>query len=120
MPKIVLRDGRWLQMRLATVNEQLAIIDLPAATEKGARIDRLRFFRDMLRDATSETSWGGDPGDLSTADMSSVIQPWLRATEDDAVPPDSGSSSDTTRRAPSSQAPTGSRKRSPGRRSSKS
>src|SRR3954463_14080143 len=110
MPKLTLPDGRWLVMRLPTVNEHLGIIDLPEAKTGPARTERLRFFRDTLRAATLETSWGGDAGDLSIVQMSKLINPWLRLAEDDAVPPEPGSSSETSPVEQRSQVQTASRR----------
>lgn len=112
MPRFNLPDGRWLRMRLPTVNEHLAIADLPDITklpreeQPAAKVERLRFFRDTFRSATEETSWGGDVGELPVRTLSALITPWLRAAEDDAVPPDSGSNSPTSQDEPRSPAPT--------------
>lgn len=90
-----LADGRTIRMRLATVNEQLAIMDLPLARTKAAQIERLRFWRDLFRDATVETSWGGDVGELTSTQMFALVGPWLELREEEAVPFVSGSSLDT-------------------------
>lgn len=127
MPKFTMPDGRWVRLRLPTVNEHLTILDLPTTDTNDAKAERLRFWRDTFVDATRESSWTvkeGDTerpanaGDLSIPEMFSLIQPWLRAAEDDAVPPASGSSSATPRREQRSQAPTASKRRSGGRGSS--
>lgn len=126
MAQFNLPDGRWIKMRVPTVNEHLAIADLPdiralpKEEQHAANVARLRFYRDTFKAATIETSWGGDVGDVPIKVLYSLITPWLRAAEDDAVPPASGSSSDTPQDEPRSQEPTANRRRSSGRRSSRS
>lgn len=97
MPRLTLPDGRWLDARLPTTDQFLALLDPdedPDAPLAGVR--RIRVARDALRDAFIETSWGGVPGDLRPDELAGLVGPWLAATEDDALPLASGTSSGTT------------------------
>ncbi len=104
MPRITLPDGRWLDMRLPTVNELLDIDDLPEAEGDTEAFKRIRFWRNTLRAATSATSWDGDPGDLSIVDMMGVVGPWISAKDEDAVPKASERTGKPTSRRRSSRA----------------
>lgn len=103
MPRITLPDGRWLDMRLPTVNELLDLDDLPTEEGNGGEFARMRFWRNTLRAATSATSFG-DVGDVSVADMMLIVSGWLTARDEDAVPLASGTTSVTTSPRPSSRA----------------
>lgn len=93
--RVELPDGRWARMHKPTVDQQLGMIDLDESDTPDANIARLRFFRDTFRAATVETSWGGSLGDGDVGDMYDWIGPWMRATEDAAFPPASGTATDT-------------------------
>ncbi len=64
MPRYNLSNGRWILMRLPTVNEHLAFTDLPDVKalppeqRTKANVERLRFFRDTFRAATLALSSG--------------------------------------------------------------
>lgn len=116
--KLHLPDGRWLEQRPLSVNDQIAIVDLPKEFNK--RIERMRFWADLFRRRNVALSWEGDPGDLTPEEMIGIVPAWIAGTEDDAVPPASGSSSATPRRSQRSPARTANGRRSSGRGSSKS
>lgn len=105
MARIDLPDGRWLDMRLPTTDEWLALLEAEDADDPVSWVKRVRDMRDALNAACRETSWGGKPSDLSPGVLTSVLVPaWLKATEDDALPPASGTDSGTTSPEPSSPA----------------
>ncbi len=115
---VTLSDGRTMELHLSTVGDQIDIVDFDY--KKVGRLDRLKFYLDLLGKRLIEKSWDGDLRDLTPQQLVTVFQQWLRAVEDDAVPPASGSSSATPRREQRSRPRTASARRSSGRASSKS
>lgn len=114
---VTLPDGRWLRLHVASINQQLLIDGNSKATKANARL-----WYDELRRSVVETSWGGDVGDgLGMHELLAVVNRWMVATEDVALPLASGSDSETTPSEPDSPKPTASRPhRSRSRRSSAS
>lgn len=96
MARIAFPDGRWLDIDPMWVDDELAIADL-ADTEGDfkAQVAFLRGMRDIIQNRTTATSWGGSVGQMSKDDLMSVFVQWRTATEDDALPPDNGPSSET-------------------------
>ena len=55
---------------------------------------QLRRTRDVMQDAVEETSWGGPLGKGVTSDeLGLLVRQWRTATDDDAIPPESGTGS---------------------------
>jgi hypothetical protein len=104
MARITLPDGRWLEVRLPTTDEFLLLLDVPDDESRRPFVQRIREVRDIFESACSATSWGGRPGDLQPLQLIELVGPWLDATEDDALPPESGADSETNSLPPSSQA----------------
>jgi len=98
MPRINLPDGRWVDLRLPTTDEWLTILDDPDADpdDDMAGVKRVRVVRDALNAAFTATSWDGKPSDLDPVTLTKMAGPWLAATQDDAIPPASGTGSGTT------------------------
>lgn len=117
--RIVMPDGkRWLTLHLPSVNQQLEILDLPEGTTTEDEIERTRYWRKAISEATVETSWGGDVMDgITLHELQPVVMHWLAEAEDDALPLDAASSSATPAPEPPSEAPTAARRRSRSRRS---
>lgn len=103
MARITLPDGRWLDMRTMTVNDELVMDDLGAAGSEaeatteddpkaaesayGRYMGLLRQTKAILVAATTATSWGGDAGDMGRDAMFELVSQWRKAGEDAAVPP---------------------------------
>jgi len=104
-------DGQWVDMRLASVDQQLSLVD--SDYEELAPIEQMRFLRELAKDSFVRCSWGpGTIGAMSLGRLTDLLGPWLRATEDDAVPPPSGSSSDVPSPKPRSRRQTARGRRS--------
>lgn len=119
MLHLVLPDGRWLDMDPTSVNDQIEIYDLDEDPESN-RIDMKRWIRDKLTARTKVKSWEGDIGDLSSPEMLLLWRRWVTASEEDAVPFESGSDSVPQPSQPRSPARTARGARSKRRRSSSS
>ena len=91
--RIELPEDRWLEMELATVNDQLAIMDYDPDV-KSTR-EMLDFYLGLMSPRVRAKSWAGDLGDLTGRGLLLVYQHWLAATEDDALPLEPAKSSAT-------------------------
>lgn len=103
------RAGDELEQVLAQAREATAAASTAAAGDREAALDaaavsvtevqrrladRLREARRIVSDACTGTSWGGPlTARLTKAELRDVMVQWRLATEDDAVPPVSGTSS---------------------------
>jgi len=55
---------------------------------------QMRRARDAMQDAVVATSWDGPLGKrVTSTELGGLVREWRTATEDDAIPPDSGASS---------------------------
>lgn len=99
IPRVVrvdLPDGRWMRLQIASVDDQIAILDMPDSTTNELAIANTRFVRDMLSARHIENSWGGAPfAGIALDELMWLVNRWLEATEETAVPLASGSSSGT-------------------------
>ena len=101
MARIDMPDGSWVEARLPTTDEYLALLDRPDDTP---RVAVVREARDLMNAACSATSWGGRPSDLPPLRLVGLGVRWVTLAEDDAVPPASGTGSVTTSQAQGSPA----------------
>jgi hypothetical protein len=117
-------DGkRWLRLHLATVRQQLDLADMQPIASNDSDGLRKRYgdWLDMLEAARNETSWGGNVGDgVALGELQVLVERWLMATEEAAIPLASESDSDTISAEPLSAEQTAERKQSGGRRSHRS
>lgn len=106
MPRITLEDGRWVDLRLPSTRAFLLLLDSPDTDDDDVKgiVTRIRDLRDAFMGSCTGTSWGGPIDDLQPVELSGLVGPWLRATEDDAFPPEQGTDSVTTLPAPDSAA----------------
>lgn len=94
--RVELPDGRWLRFQIASVNDQLAVIDLPESKTEETAIANTRFARDLLTERHVENSWGGEPmAGVALDELMWLLNRWLEATEEEAVPKATGSDSET-------------------------
>lgn len=96
MARIDFPDGRWLVIDPMLVDDELALADLAEAEgDYKGQVAFVRGMRDLLDARITSTSWGGGAGKMTKAEMYGVFAQWRVATEDDALPPVSGTSSET-------------------------
>lgn len=102
MPRIDLPDGRWVELRPQYLSEKNRILELPAKVAEGRLIDLLNGYADIIRPAVLALSWEGDITDMPELRLVELIRQWARITEDDAVPPASGTTGKPTSCRPAS------------------
>lgn len=96
MARITFPDGRWMDVTPLLVDDELEIADLAEVeNDFRAQVGFLRGVRDVIDRRTLETSWGGGAGALTKTQMFGVLAQLRVVTEDDALPPDNGTSSET-------------------------
>lgn len=96
MARITLSGDRWLDVTPMLVDDELEIADLTEVENdfKG-QVAFLRGLRDIVDRHTIAASWDGGAGRLTKAEMYSVLGQIRVVTEDDALPPANGTSSET-------------------------
>lgn len=106
MARIDLPDGRWVDLRPQYLSDKNAIIALNERIEgdNGRYIDLVNGYADILRPAVLATSWGGDIAEMPERRLLVLLADWARLTEEDAVPPASGTSGETSSARPVSRA----------------
>lgn len=96
MARLVLSEGRWADLRPMLAKDEMLIGELVDLENKDTAYFRIK--RDMVRAldaATREASWVGGFGELPKDEILTAILLWDRLTEEEALPPDSGTSSET-------------------------
>jgi len=96
MARLMLSEGRWADMRPMLAKDEMLIGELVDLENKDTSYFRIK--RDMVRAldaATREASWDGGFGELPKDEILTAILLWDRLTEDEALPPDNGTSSET-------------------------
>lgn len=82
-----------------TEEQQAAALE--ALSDEAVQLEDMYFKRmqvtlERMQEACSETSWGGPLADrLTRSELYGLVRRWRTATEDDALPPDNGPSSET-------------------------
>lgn len=96
MARLVLSEGRWADLRPMLAKEEMLIGDLVELSGKDTNYFRVKkAMVQALDGATREASWEGGFGELPKDEVLTAILLWDRLTEEEALPPDSGTSSET-------------------------
>ncbi len=97
MARIDLPDGRWVNLRPMWLSEKVAIVAYEEETEgkQTSYLERMTAYAALLRPGITETSWGGDIADMPETTMLNIMARWQTISEDDALPPVTGTSSET-------------------------
>lgn len=97
MDRIELARGRWLRfsrpMYVSDMEAIAALADMPDDTPILTAIAR---FCAVLEPAVAERSWDGPFNQMTVAEIQTVSRRWQAQTEDDALPPEPGTDSETT------------------------
>lgn len=98
MARITLGEGRSATLRPMLAKDEALLgefAQLEGGTDWKAYYGlKARMLR-HLEDATIETSWDGGFGEVPNGDLPAVFIQWDAATEDEALPPENGTSSET-------------------------
>lgn len=109
MPRVTLSDGRWLELRPIYVSDRLAVIDLQAEVEanpdRSFVVDYLKALAAIVEGGTTAKSWDGSLLEMPEPELLTLMSKWRKASEDDAVPPASGTPSEGPSQSPESAAP---------------
>ena len=98
MARLELSEGRWANLRPMLAKDEMLIGELAELEETRDASSYFRVKARMVRaldDATREASWEGGFGELPKDEILVALLKWDRATEEEALPPDSGTSSET-------------------------
>lgn len=90
MPRVTLSDGRWLELRPMWISDKLALVDLEADT---APLERLRCYGAIIEPAVESRSWDGSLLDMSEEQLLLLLRDWARGTQEEALPPETGTPS---------------------------
>ena len=95
MERITLPRDRWVRFaRPMYLSDKRAFRTL-ALAEDMDYLDMMAGYVAILEPAVAERSWEGPFDQLTENELLSVAQTWMQQTEDAAVPPESGTSSET-------------------------
>lgn len=95
MERIDLPRGRWLRFdRPMYLSDKRAFRAL-AAAEDMDYLDMMAGYVGIIEPAVAERSWAGPFDQLTEDELLSVARAWGQQTEDAAVPPATGTSSET-------------------------
>jgi len=98
MARITLSEGRWADLRPMRSKDEALLgefAELEGTQDWKAYYGlKARMLR-HLEDATRETSWEGGFGELPNGDLPAIFIQWDAATDDEALPPENGPSSET-------------------------
>jgi hypothetical protein len=102
MARIDLPDGRSLELRPMYISDKLAIVALDAEDPPRAFLARMEAYAAILERAVTWRSWDGPLTDMTEQRLLAILREWAVLTEDDALPPASGTGSEMTSPAPDS------------------
>lgn len=108
MPRVTLSDGRWLDMRPIYISERRQFIELSRTAKNDAFVDYLEALVALVAPAVGGRSWDGPIDALTTKQLMTIVAEWHRLSEDDAVPPATGTPSPDSPSPESSEALTAS------------
>ena len=95
MATVTLSDGRTLSLRPMYIREKRAIIDLQeATTDESPILDYTEALGAVIEPAVSD--FDGSIYDMTEMQLLQLINQWSTVTEDDAIPPENGTGSETT------------------------
>jgi hypothetical protein len=77
-------DRRQVSELAESMPEDATVLDAYAATLA------------IIESALAERSWEGPFDQLTVKELEDILQAWAEQTEDDAIPPDDGTSSETS------------------------
>lgn len=98
MARIALSEGRWADLRPMLAKDEALMAefsDLEGSTDWKAYYRLKARMTAALDAALREASWEGGFGELPADEAPVAFIKWDNATEEEALPPDSGNSSET-------------------------
>lgn len=96
MARIELSEGRWADLRPMLAKDEMLIGELVDLEHKDTNYFSVKTRMVKALDAATRTaSWEGGFGELPKDEILTAILKWDRATEEEALPPDNGTSSAT-------------------------
>jgi hypothetical protein len=99
---IDLPDGRALDLRPMYISDKRRLVDFETGSEGLRVLDLMEGYIAILEPAVLWKSWDGPLTDMTEIRLLNIVREWAVVTEDDALPPASGTDSETTSPAPSS------------------
>jgi len=97
MERINLDRGRWLRFeRPMYISDRRAIVNAAESSEGTTLLDMMAAMCAVIEPAIAERSWDGAFDQLTVDELNDVARQWSQQTEDDALPPADGTSSETT------------------------
>ena len=98
MARIELSEGRWVDLRPMLAKDEALIGELAEVEDSKDVTGYFKVKARMVRsldEATREASWEGGFGELPKGETLTALFLWNAATEEEALPPDNGTSSET-------------------------
>lgn len=104
MARIDLPDGRWVDVRPQYLSDVNRLVELGKRSDDPdfTVLDLINGYADIIRPAVLALSWDGDVTDMPEPRLAWLIRQWAVVTEDDALPPDSGTGGATPSPRPDS------------------
>ena len=97
MERIDLDRGRWLRFeRPMYISDRRAIVAAAESSEGSTLLDMMASMCAVIEPSVEERSWTGAFDQLTVDELNDVARQWSQQTEDDALPPADGTSSETT------------------------
>ena len=97
MDKIQLARGRWVRFsRPMYISDRRAMASVAEMPEGATFLDVFDRIITAIEPAIEERSWDGPFDQVTTDELQAISKAWSDQTEDDAIPPADGTSSETT------------------------
>ncbi len=100
MARITLSDGRWLDMRPMYISDKVRILKVQERDEadtvtEAEYFDLVIEMVGVIEPGVTAKSWDGPITDITDTQLVTIARDWASMTEDDALPPESGTDSET-------------------------
>lgn len=97
MERIELARGRWVRFeRPMYISDRRAMATVADMGEDAKLLEVYDRYLSVIEPAIAERSWDGPFDQLTSDELLDIAKAWKDQTEDSALPPDAGTSSETT------------------------
>ena len=97
MERINLSRGRWLRFdRPMYISDRRGIVAAAEGSDETTLLQMMAAMCAVIEPGVAERSWDGPFDQMTVDELNDIARQWSQQTEDDAIPPADGTSSETT------------------------